>query len=377
MLRKKEVAAVLADIFRTELARNKKDALAVFDTADGVDLAALPEDVKQKAFAQAARFFGFDMRGFSSFALLTDFAYASFLKHRQVAFSTSGSTGAPKACPHSEAMLEEEGYGVGRLFAGAKRLVSLTPRNHLYGFFFSSVFPHVLETQTVALAPIPTQKWQDLLHEGDVVAGFPLFWHYWLKAGNKFPQGVHAVSSTAPCPREIIEGLYAAGAAQFTEIYGASETGGIAYRTQADAPFTLFDFWEMSLREDQPQIRRAAQDKWVLFPDEVEVISNRQIKPLKRMDACVQVAGVNVYPKHSEDVLAAHPAVKACRVRLMRPEEGKRLKAFIVLNEGHAPHELESIRAYLAEHLSAHEQPRAFTFGPSLPVSSMGKDADW
>ena len=99
--------------------------------------------------------------------------------------------------------------------------------------------------------------------------------------------------------------------------------------------------------------------------------------PLKRSDACVQVAGVNVFPKRVETVLSAHPAVKACRVRLMRPEEGERLKAFIVLNDGYSPGHLGIIRTYLGQRLTVHELPRSFTFGNELPVSSMEKDADW
>ena len=76
-------------------------------------------------------------------------------------------------------------------------------------------------------------------------------------------------------------------------------------------------------------------------------------------------------------MLAKHPAVQACRVRLMRPEEGERLKAFIVLNEGYTPEHLGIIRTYLAQRLTVHELPRTFTFGTELPASALGKDADW
>lgn len=61
----------------------------------------------------------------------------------------------------------------------------------------------------------------------------------------------------------------------------------------------------------------------------------------------------------------------------MRPEEGNRLKAFIVLNEGFSQEHLGIIRTYLAQKLTVHELPRTFTFGTQLPVSHLGKDADW
>ena len=76
---------------------------------------------------------------------------------------------------------------------------------------------------------------------------------------------------------------------------------------------------------------------WVDLPDETNILDGRFLVPLKRRDACVQVAGINVYPKHVEKILSQHPAVKTCRVRLMRPEEGTRLKAFVVLQDGYTP----------------------------------------
>ena len=76
-------------------------------------------------------------------------------------------------------------------------------------------------------------------------------------------------------------------------------------------------------------------------------------------------------------MLKTHPAVDACRVRLMRPEEGKRLKAFVVLKAGHGVDCAAQLRAFLAERLSSHEMPRAFAFGAQLPVNAMGKDSDW
>ena len=124
-------------------------------------------------------------------------------------------------------------------------------------------------------------------------------------------------------------------------------------------------------------IHRKGIDGWIPFPDKVEFVAPRGIFPLKRMDRIVQVAGVNVSLDRVEKVLQNEPAVKACRVRLMRPEEGKRLKAFIVLNEGYDEQILSQIRKYLTSQLSSHEMPRAFTFGAALPTNSMGKDSDW
>lgn len=378
MLNKTDIKRMLGDLLRTELARNKADALAVFETddLDGV-FARMPQELKQNVFTKAADIFGFQKRPFSALDLLTSYAFASYLKTGGVTFLTSGSTGTPKKCFHSSNMIWQEAHGVKTLFPKVKRVVSLVPASHLYGFTFTVALPHALNVPVVTMAALPTQSWETLLHEGDLVAGFPLFWNYWLRCGNRFPPNVYVLSSTAPCKDTIIQGLLDAGAAGFTEIYGASETGAIAHRHAPGAAFELFPFWE-TLGTHQPlQIRRQGTTKWLQLPDQVELKGERFLVPLKRTDACVQVAGINVYPKRVESVLNQHPAIKESRVRLMRPEEGNRLKAFVVLNDGFSPEHLGIIRTYLTKKLTVHELPRAFTFGPVLPVSHLGKDADW
>ena len=378
MLLKSDVYRIVSDFFRTELARRQADALAVFETENEDDFFdRLPQEVRKTAFEKAATFFDYEPKEFSSFDLMVDFAYASYLKNRHLNFLTSGSTGVPKKCVHTEEMLREEANGVKDLFKPVKRIVSLVPSSHLYGCTFTICLPHVLRVPVKVLPALPTQPWEDLLQEGDLVTGFPLFWNYWLRAGNHFKPGIMALSSTAPCKDEIINDLFRAGLTNFVEIYGSSETGVIGTRTNAGSPFTIPDFWEISSRGNEIKIKRKSQSEWLLLPDEVDVIPPRQIRPLRRRDACVQVAGINVYPRHVEHILARHPAVKACRVRLMRPEEGERLKAFIVLNEGFSPDHVGIIRTYLSQKVTVHEMPRSFTFGKQLPVAALGKDTDW
>lgn len=377
MLTRNDIKRMLGDLLRTELARRKVDALAVFE-ADGLEdvFVRMPQDLLQNVFTRAAAMFGFEPRVFSALDLMTDFAFASYLKTGGVTFLTSGSTGTPKRCFHSNDMIRQEAYGVKFLFSNVRRIVSLVPASHLYGFTFTVALPHALNVPVISLAALPTQPWEKLLEEGDLVVGFPLFWNYWLRCGNRFPNSVYTLSSTSPCKDETIQGLLDAGTAGFTEIYGASETGAIACRHLPKEAFEILPFWETETG-GTPQIRRAGSDHWLALPDQVELRGERFLIPIKRTDACVQVAGINVYPKHVEEVLSAHPAVKECRARLMRPDEGSRLKAFIVLNDGYSPEHLGIIRTYLSQKLTVHELPRTFTFGTKLPVSRLGKDADW
>lgn len=372
-----QISFLIEDIFRTELVKQRRDAFAFFDTQTPVVLTDVPLLVREEAVRQVGCFLGFTPSPFNSLEELVKQAVSAYQQGKAVYLSTSGSTGTPKLARHTEEMMLAEAKSVGAHFKTAQRFITLTPRQHLYGLSLAVFFPSVFDIPAVPLPPLPVQPWHTLLKPGDVVAGFPLFWEYFLKAGNTFPSGVTAVTSTAPCPKGLFDRLKQAGAEKVVELYGASETGGIGVRYSEEEPFEINDYWQVDTTSVSPRIHRDGIDGWLDFPDEVRFVPPRAIFPLKRLDAVVQVAGVNVSLKKVEQVLQSHPAVAACRVRLMRPEEGQRLKAFIVLEKGHSEQELPDIRQFLADKLSSHEMPRSFAFGPSLPVNAMGKASDW
>jgi acyl-coenzyme A synthetase/AMP-(fatty) acid ligase len=93
----------------------------------------------------------------------------------------------------------------------------------------------------------------------------------------------------------------------------------------------------------------------------------------------VQVGGINVFPGKVAEVLKEHPAVLDACVRLMRPDEGNRLKAFVVARAPDA--DLGALEQQLIgwtrDRLGAPERPLAFSFGAQLPAQANGKPADW
>jgi acyl-coenzyme A synthetase/AMP-(fatty) acid ligase len=74
-----------------------------------------------------------------------------------------------------------------------------------------------------------------------------------------------------------------------------------------------------------------------------------------------------------------HPAVADAAVRLMRPDEGRRLKAFVVprADDSAATELAAQLSGWIAERLTAPERPAAWTFGARLPRQASGKPADW
>ena len=77
-----------------------------------------------------------------------------------------------------------------------------------------------------------------------------------------------------------------------------------------------------------------------------------------------------------DDGSVDHPAVAECAV-ISKPDEKRTniVKAFIVLNEGHAPSDMLAmeIQAYVRDRLAAHEYPREVSFENELPMTTTGK----
>ena len=64
----------------------------------------------------------------------------------------------------------------------------------------------------------------------------------------------------------------------------------------------------------------------------------------------------------------------------MRPEEGARLKAFVVPRPGWTAAGTDAqaaLRAWIDQELAPAERPRAIRFGAYLPATPAGKPADW
>lgn len=302
----------------------------------------------------------------------------------ELTFRTSGSAGTPKACVHSLAALLQEAGELAALFAGRRRILVAVPAHHIYGFLFSVLLPGLLGLPAGALVSLRASSpagMAGLLRHGDLVIGHPEFWRAAGRSAGRLPAGVIGVSSTAPCPDAVSEAAIATGLEALVQVYGASETAGIGWRADHRTPYSLFQYWQRGgdglfglVRTLPDGARLPAQCQ-----DHIEWLGPDTFRVAGRRDTAVQVGGVNVFPARVAELLRQHPLVDDAVVRLMRADEGSRLKAFVVPAAGVADlaHLAGELSAWSEQALTAAERPRAFNFGAHLPRSTTGKAADW
>lgn len=298
----------------------------------------------------------------------------------RLAFRTSGSTGTPKTVYHALARLLEEVEALAAIFPGRRRILSAVPAHHIYGFLFTALLPQKLGASVVDVRNHSPAGVRGRLREGDLLVAHPAFWDLFVRTGDTAPADVFGSTSTAPCSSETSRLVVASGLSRLVEIYGCSEASGIGWREAPDVSFQLFAHWQRGL--DTASLLHKSEDgetTTAQIPDRLAWTSERQFRVDGRRDAAVQVGGINVFPNAVRAKLLKHPDVCDAAVRLMRPAEGARLKAFVVPND--LTRDLKELRrdltAWCDNHFSIPERPKAFSFGPTLPSNVLGKPADW
>ena len=292
-------------------------------------------------------------------------------------FRSSGSTGPIRSWRHSLAGLEEEAAFLATLFPQRQRVLATVPAHHVYGFLFTVLLPRVLGGLPVEDLATPVEL-PALWRPGDLVVGFPDLWRAAVRQGRTAPAGVMGSTSTAPCPAELALAVAGLGV-DLTEVFGSSETAGLGWRSDPDAPFRWFSWWRL---QGEDRVQRHLSDGQTLsatLPDRLEPAGVGLFRPMGRLDSQVQVGGINVSPAQVRACLLEHHWIQDTAVRPMRPEEGNRLKAFIVPHPEAPPPEdwREALERWIDTRLPPPERPRALRFGPELPTGTLGKAADW
>lgn len=302
----------------------------------------------------------------------------------KLTFRTSGSTGMPKPCTHELAALCQEIEYLAGSFQGRRRILTAVPCHHIYGFLFTILLPRALGIDSDAVIDIRNtlpSAFARRVQPGDLVIGHPEFWRALARGVPAVGHDVIGVTSSGPCPDDVSDAVTDAGLSALYQIYGTSETAGIGWRPSRSEPYALFPYW--STDSDRPgsliHTHVDGRSQEMMLPDRLDWKGPSTFTVGARLDSAVQVGGVNVFPGQVREVLLGHPDVADAFVRLMRPEEGSRLKAFVVPQPGvsHDGALYSALCDWTATHLPPVARPRAITFGHRLPRTASGKMEDW
>jgi fatty-acyl-CoA synthase len=94
-----------------------------------------------------------------------------------------------------------------------------------------------------------------------------------------------------------------------------------------------------------------------------------------RVKRMINASGYKVWPTEVESYLYKHPAIQqACVVGVPDPRRGESVKAFVILNEGFEGKVTEEeIIEWSKQHMAAYKYPRQIEFRKQFPMTSSGK----
>lgn len=347
---------------------------------DGLGLDSL---ARISAASAVARFFDLGASGLDDHLLFEDSisGWAALVARHiemrgeiaEIVFRTSGSTDRPKRVRKTLAELcdEVDALVSAVVPASTRRIVALPPPQHIFGFLFTVLLPSRLGVPVHDAVHRGAGSTLRRLDTGCLVIGTPLNWRALLSEDRQLPDGVSGITSAGALPRPDWDRLAAAGLQTLREIFGSTETGGLGWRADGDAPFACLPH----IARRGTALTRRRTDTPIDLQDRLDWLDDDHFRPAGRLDKAIKIAGVNVSLQKVRSVLCDNALVSDAAVR----PAGDRLKAFVVPKDMSMPHEEleENLHDYMRRRLDAVARPASYAFGAALPRNEMGKLTDW
>ncbi len=308
---------------------------------------------------------------------------------------TSGTTGAAQAIPKRLAQLAAEVETLDAAFGaaiGRADVVATVSQQHIYGLLFKILWPLVAGRPIHALsrnypeelAALLAQRPAILISSPAHLKRLPehLGW-------DAVQVQVRAVfSSGGPLPADVALAIGALLGHVPIEVYGSSETGGVAWRQRksvSDETWTSFPpiAWRIG-EEDLLEVRspHLFDDQWLRVSDRAVAIDASGFVLKGRTDRIVKIEEKRVSLDAIEALLAASPLVVAVLVVPCEEEAGRRqvLAAFVVpsvagkavLANGKPAFNRE-LSTLLRGAVEAVAMPRRWRYLEQLPTDAQGK----
>ncbi len=314
-----------------------------------------------------------------------------FLNQAQVYFYTSGSTGQPKKIPRTLKQLLNEVQGLDQSFKLEELTIAIATvsHQHIYGLLFKLLWPLAsgrcfFNPQLAFPEDVAEAQYKlDIFHCKNYVISSPALLKRWTNdvvlmqclmvysSGGKLESGIRpSLNST------------------IMEVFGSSETGGIAYRHEDDALWTPFADVNICVSPEGELgvlTAHAYHTDWIYTADSVELCTPEDHKSkfrLKgRLDRIVKLEEKRLSLDSIEQSIIQLSEIAECHVLIHEREHRQILVCVAVLTEqarkqlfeGTKQIFVRQLKQQLADKLESIAIPRQWRFLTQLPQNSQSK----
>ena len=308
----------------------------------------------------------------------------------QMVMFTSGTTGEPKSVPKRFSQFENELFELVKVFGDdwvGRKVYSTVNHHHIYGLLFTVLLPTATGLPFRRHRIDYPSELTSLAAEKAVIASSPAYLKR-LAADTDKPIDFKCTpiiySSGGPLPEEVARKCEGITGYWTTEIYGSTETGGIAYRQSKNGPiWKPFEVCKMSIGENDCL---NVKSSYILEPegfttgDLVEIYEDGRFLLKGRADSIVKIEEKRISLPEVENRLKQTGLVQDVRVV---PMVGSRqyLAAAIVLNaegcekfKGLPKLEINNFfKKHLMQFIENTVSPKKWRYLEELPQDTQGK----
>jgi acyl-coenzyme A synthetase/AMP-(fatty) acid ligase len=297
---------------------------------------------------------------------------------------TGGSTGKPKVWPKTpvnlfaEAAYQAEKYR----FSRADLVAATVPPYHIYGLLYTVMAPFLSSASVLSGMYVYPHEIVSILsnYPVTILVSVPVHYRVLNGAGIDSRRLRLAFSSAGPLDPEDALAFYRQTGIGPEEIYGSTETGGVACRSSATGRNLLEPFeclkWKIShdrLCVKSPFISPdipVDEDGFFMTGDRAAVVADGRFAVLGRADGVVKVGGKRVDLNHIQDKIKKIPEVRDAFLFSMKGRKGRGTDIAAVVE---TDMDEEDLRQILSRTLEQYAVPRRIRIVRSIPSTSTGK----
>lgn len=297
---------------------------------------------------------------------------------------TGGTTGAPQLWSKTPRNLLGETSFLAAHFniTAQDKILATVAANHIYGLLYSVLPPLVTGAAVCGETPSYPKEIAHGLAETKATIFVSIPAHY--RALKESPAERHhlriAFSSAGALSQDDDQAFFATTGIPVTEIYGSTETGGIAYRRRAEgqSALTTFSCVEVKLENEQLWVRSdflsaelpKNEDGFFQTADRAALDGLNGFHLLGRADGIIKVGGKRVDLQQIQQLLKNTSGIRDAYVFSL-PEDSGRENEILAIIEGEM--EERSLRESAFKGLETYAHPRRIRIVEKMPLSLSGK----
>lgn len=303
-------------------------------------------------------------------------------------FFTSGSTGNPVGALKTKKHLEEEVKVLTKLFENKNinKVVLTVPFVHIYGMLFGLLYPLLNNIDIVLKEHFLPNDLLNLIDDNSLVVTTPLY----IKALNKISSikdlsKAIFVSSTAPLDALNAKEFKDKFNTDIMQIFGSTETGGIAYKLNDESLWTPMPEVEIKTNENNELKVVSPFVSTTLYENEFKDINgiiqtfdyiekeNNKFKLVGRSSQILKIAGKRYSTIQIENILEEVEEINKALVFVSSNEDSLRGERLDITIEGSKEFSSKEIKKILQNRLSNLKFSLSLKYVDKIPTSSVGK----